>query len=117
VVLVVAAGLCTAAVRAAAPVIESAARTAFEVVEITVITLASAGVLAGLGYVMHRQRAASVSHATARQAIPQHAPAAQALSAPQRPAIEAPRPSLTDLKSVAADRGYDAVTRAHQDDD
>lgn len=94
VVLVVVTVLCAAAVRSAAPAIESAARTAIEVLKITVITLASAGGLAGLGYMVRRRRASSASHAMARHALPEHARTAQALSAPQRLAIEAPRPDL-----------------------
>ena len=37
--------------------------------------------------------------------------AAETLSAPQRAAIEAPRASLADLKSLAAEHGYDVVRR------
>jgi hypothetical protein len=73
VVLVVIAGLCAAAIRSAAPAIESAARTALEVVKIAVITLASAGGLAGLGYLVHRQRVATPSqprHARPYPGIP-----------------------------------------------
>jgi hypothetical protein len=41
---------------------------------------------------------------------------AQTLSASQRLAIEAPRPSLADLRALAAEHGYDAVTRHEPQD-
>jgi hypothetical protein len=115
-VLVVIAALCAAAARSAAPAIESAARAAIEVIKIAAISAASLCGVAGLGWLVHARQQAHGGRATARQDVSRHAPIAQrapeALSAPPRAAIEAPRPALADLKAMAAEHGYDVIRQA-----
>lgn len=100
---------------------DTAVRVALDVLEVAAITVASVLGLAVLGagaYVavrLHR------SHASHRQAIARrNAPAiqrgSQGVSAPKRLAIEAPRPTLADLKALAAERGYDVVVRQAPED-
>ena len=98
VVLLVAAVLIIAAVaHSIAHAAEHAADVMLEVAMIAVASLAALAVVAVAAYVavrVHRR------HATARQAIPRQAPAiqrgSQAVSAPQRRAIEAPRAALDE---------------------
>jgi hypothetical protein len=56
---------------------------------------------------------ARASHAITGRVVQVHQIAlpAQPLPAPQPAAIEAPRPSLADIKSLAAEHGYDVVRR------
>jgi hypothetical protein len=50
------------------------------------------------------------------QSCPDRALASRKLvSAPHRLAIEAPRPSLADLKALAAEHGYDVVRQERED--
>jgi hypothetical protein len=115
--LVVAAviGVVTAAtaVRAEAPAIESAVRTALEVLKIAAITTASLCGVAGLGWLARVRLQARSEHAPERQAISSRVSIAQprsaAISAPRQLAIEASRPALADLSALEADHDYDVV--------
>jgi hypothetical protein len=112
VVLVVAAVIIAASARA----IEHAAEV---VLEVAVITVASVLGLAALGVVAYVALRIHRSHARNRQAITQHAPVAQlaveAVSAPHRLAIEAPKAALADLKAMAAEHGYDVIRHDGED--
>jgi len=94
-----------AAVRVAAPAIESAVRTAIEVLKIAAIAAASLCGMAGVGWIAHARLQARSEQAKTRQTISQHAPIAlsapQTLSTVRRPAIEAPKPWAHQTSGVA----------------
>jgi hypothetical protein len=107
------------AARAAAPAIGHAVRLAVDAVEIGLIAAASLAALALAGWVASAAVRARASRAIDSQAVPQHAltvqRGAEAISAPQPLAIEAPKPGLADLKAMAAEHGYDIVRQASED--
>jgi hypothetical protein len=92
-----------AAAHAVAPAVELAMRTAVEILKIAGLTLASSGVLAGAGWLVHRRRgtagwpaddaAPARQHSPAVAGLPERLPAERKLPAPppRAPlAIEAP---------------------------
>ena len=105
----------------AAAAARDAERLAVEVVEYLAIGIGAAAVLGGTAVAAVAVHSARQRHTQqAIQTTSEHArviagtvlpEAAQTLSAPQRAAIEAPRASLADLKSLAAEHGYDVVRR------
>jgi hypothetical protein len=108
------------AARAAAPAIGHAVRLAVDAVEIGLIAAASLTALALAGWMASAAMRARASRAIEQQALPRHAltvqRAAEAISAPQPLAIEAPKPALADLKAMAAEHGYDMVARQASED-
>jgi hypothetical protein len=84
-----------AAIRTAMPAIEHGAELVLEVLVITVASIAGLAAIGAASYVALRIRR---SHGAARQALVSHTPAiqrgSQALSSPQRQAIEAPKRGL-----------------------
>jgi hypothetical protein len=79
-------------------------------------SLLGLGAIGGIAFLVlrvHRRQARKL------QAMSQHARvvqrSSQAVSAPQRLAIEAPRPSLAEVKALAAEQGYDVIRRPADD--
>jgi hypothetical protein len=91
-------GMLGAAAHAVAPAIDSAIRTAFEILKIAGLTLAGAAVLAGAGWLVHRHREAAGWLANDAARAREHSPAVARLperfSAARELAVAAPRAPL-----------------------
>ena len=113
VVTVVVLALLGAAADAVAPAVDSAVRTAVELLKIIGLTVAGVGVLAGLGWLAHRQQQAREWQSNDAARARNHPPAATGLAqAATRPrelpaaasaplAIEAPRPWARETSGLA----------------
>lgn len=95
---------------AARPVVHGA-ELVLEVAAIAVTSAVVLAVLGGVAYVAVRARRSRANRVTPALPTPVASRESQALSAPQRRAIEAPRPGLADLKALAAEHGYDLIRR------
>lgn len=103
-------------IAAAARAIVHAAELVLEVAAIAVTSAVVLAVFGGVAYIAVRARRSRPNGITPGSfPAPVARRGVQAVSAPRRRAIEAPRANLADLEDLAAEYGYDIVRRDRGD--